>query len=209
MCSITAGLMGAAALFGYRQQVEQAENQSKALKAQAEAYEQNTRIEGRKQEQLADNYAKEAKDLRNRQRLAQGTQRAEAGAAGIGFSGSQQDLLSSSLKAYGEDQQTLLTNQRNDNYNSRVTQTNYINAANQKRSEADNVVESAKGQLIPTLLSTASSIVGVSAPTASTSSSAPTVAPTEGSWSTVQKTNNIGIGPSSGTWSKKQKKNWW
>ena len=161
MCSLAAGLMGAAGLFGYQQQVKQAEQQSNALKAQAEADERNARIEGRKQEQIADNYAKEAKDLRNRQRLAQGTQRAQAGSAGIGFSGSQQDILASSLSAYNEDQQTLLTNQRNDNYNSRVVQTNYLNDASQKRAEADNVVSSAKAQLIPTLLSTASSIVGV------------------------------------------------
>lgn len=167
MCSLAAGLMGAAGLFSYQQQVKQAEQQSNALKAQAEADERNARIEGRKQEQIADNYAKEARDLRNRQRLAQGAQRAQAGSAGIGFSGSQQDILASSLSAYNEDQQTLLTNQRNDNYNSRVVQTNYLNDASQKRAEADNVVSSAKAQLIPTLLSTASSIVGVTSKSSS------------------------------------------
>ena len=167
MCSLAAGLMGAAGLFSYQQQVKQAEQQSNALKAQAEADERNARIEGRKQEQIADNYAKEARDLRNRQRLAQGAQRAQAGSAGIGFSGSQQDILASSLSAYNEDQQTLLTNQRNDNYNSRVVQTNYLNDASQKRAEADNVVSSAKAQLIPTLLSTASSIVDVTSKSSS------------------------------------------
>ncbi len=167
MCSLAAGLMGAAGLFGYHQQMQQAEQQSNALKAQAEADERNARIEGRKQEQIADNYAKEARDLRNRQRLAQGAQRAQAGSAGIGFSGSQQDILASSLSAYNEDQQTLLTNQRNDNYNSRVVQTNYLNDASRKRAEADNVVSSAKAQLIPTLLSTASSIVGVTSQSSS------------------------------------------
>ncbi len=169
MCSLAAGLMGAAGLFGYQQQVKQAEQQSNALKAQAEADERNAQIEGRKQEQMADNYAKDAKDLRNRQKLAQGAQRAQAGSAGIGFSGSQQDLLASSLSAYKEDQQTLLINQRNDNYNSRVVQTNYLNDAAQKRAEADNVVSSAKAQLIPTLLSTASSIVGVTSQSAGSS----------------------------------------
>ena len=167
MCSLAAGLMGAAGLFSYQQQVKQAEQQSNALKAQAEADERNAQIEGRKQEQIADNYAKEARDLRNRQRLAQGAQRAQAGSAGIGFSGSQQDILASSLSAYNEDQQTLLTNQRNDNYNSRVVQTNYLNDASQKRAEADNVVSSAKAQLIPTLLSTASSIVDVTSQSSS------------------------------------------
>lgn len=200
MCSLAAGLMGAAGLFGYHQQMQQAEQQSNALKAQAEADERNAQIEGRKQEQIADNYAKEAKDLRNRQRLAQGAQRAQAGSAGIGFSGSQQDILSSSLSAYKEDQQTLLTNQRNDNYNSRVVQTNYLNDAAQKRAEADNVVSSAKAQLIPTLLSTASSIVGVTSQSSGSSAgggSAPASdglkyqSPTYGSaWNKKQKTSN-------------------
>ena len=83
MCSLTAGLIGASALFGYQQQVQQADTKAKAMRAQAEADEQNARIEGRKQEQIADNYAKEARDLRNRQRLAQGAQRAQAGAAAL------------------------------------------------------------------------------------------------------------------------------
>lgn len=171
MCSLTAGLMGASALFGYHQTVVAADNQAKALRAQADAYEQNAKIEGRRQEQLADNYAKEARDLRNRQRLTQGTQRAQAGSAGIDFSGSQMDLLTSSLQAYSEDQQNLLTNQRNDNYNSRVTQTNYLNAANAKRAEASNVTSSARAQLIPTLLSTASSITGSFGNTSSSAAS--------------------------------------
>lgn len=200
MCSLAAGLMGAAGLFGYQQQVKQAEQQSNALKAQAEADERNAQIEGRKQEQIADNYAKEARDLRNRQRLAQGAQRAQAGSAGIGFSGSQQDILSSSLSAYKEDQQTLLTNQRNDNYNSRVVQTNYLNDAAQKRAEADNVVSSAKAQLIPTLLSTASSIVGVTSQSSGSSAGGGSASasdglkyqsPTYGSaWNKKQKTSN-------------------
>lgn len=196
MCSLAAGLLGAAGLFSYRQQTAQAEQQSNALKAQAEAQEQNAKIEARKQEQIADNYAKDARDIRNRQRIAQGAQRAQAGSAGIGFSGSQQDLLSSSLDAYGDDQRTLLTNQRNDNYNSRVVQTNYLNDAGQKRAEADNVMSSARRSFIPTLLSTASSIVGISAPTAGGAPKAESTElryqnPTYGSaWNRKQKTSN-------------------
>ena len=54
MCSLTAGLIGASALFGYQQQVQQADTKAKAMRAQAEADEQNAMIEGRKQEQIAD-----------------------------------------------------------------------------------------------------------------------------------------------------------
>lgn len=171
MCSIAAGLLGASAFLGYRQQVQQAETQSNALKAQAEADEQNAKVEGRKQEQIADNYANESKQLRSRQRLAQGAQRAQAGAAGVDFSGSQMDLLSSSMDAYKNDQATLLSNQRNDNYNSRVVQTNYLNDASQKRTAADNIVSSAKSQWLPTLLSTAASIAGMPGNSSSSSTS--------------------------------------
>ncbi len=204
MCSITAGLMGASALLGYQQQVKQAESQAAAYKAQAEADEQNARIEGRKQEQIADNYAQEAKNLRSRQRLAEGAQRAQAGAAGVNFSGSQMDLLSSGLQAYGSDQENLLSNQRNDNYNSRVVQTNYLNSASQNRSAADNVVSSAKSTLIPTLLSTAVSIAGLQGNTASASSS---TANTSGSFGNATKNwlnGNVGnatINSGKNTWS--------
>ena len=46
--------MGAAGLFGYHQQMQQAAQQSNALKAQAEADERNAQIEGRKKEKKAD-----------------------------------------------------------------------------------------------------------------------------------------------------------
>ncbi len=216
MCSIAAGLMGATALFGYRQQVQQAEAQADAYKAQAEADEQNARIEGRKQEQIADNYANEAKQLRSRQRLAQGAQRAQAGAAGIDFSGSQMDILSSSLDAYKNDQMTLLSNQRNDNYNSRVVQTNYLNDANQKRAAADNVVSSAKSQWLPTLLSTAASIAGMPSNSSPSTSNASTSSGIMGNatsvWSqnAVNKYSNFRSGANRGyTITGSKTKNYW
>lgn len=216
MCSIAAGLLGASALFGYQQQVQQAENQANAYKAQAEADEQNARIEGRKQEQIADNYANEAKQLRSRQRLAQGAQRAEAGSAGIDFSGSQMDILSSSQDAYKNDQMTLLSNQRNDNYNSRVIQTNYLNDANQKRAAADNVVSSAKGQLLPTLLSTAASIAGMPSSGSSSTSNTSAVSGNMGnatsvwSQSAVNKYSNFRSGANRGyTFTGSKTKNYW
>lgn len=216
MCSIAAGLMGASAFFGYRQQVQQAEEQASAYRAQAEADEQNAKIEGRKQEQIADNYANEAKQLRSRQRLAQGAQRAEAGSAGIDFSGSQMDILSSSMDAYKNDQATLLSNQRNDNYNSRVIQTNYLNDANQKRTAADNVVSSAKSQWLPTLLSTAASIAGMPSNSSSGTSTAATSSGAMGNatsvWgqNTVNKYSNFRSGANRGyTITGSKTKNYW
>ena len=152
--------------------------------------------------------------MRNRQRLAQGAQRAQAGAAGLGFGGSQQDILSSSLDAYRQDQATLLTNQRNDNYNSRVIQTNYINDANQKRAAADNVVSQAKGQLVPTLLSTAASIAGAQTPTASGSSGSTggSIGNATMKWreNTVSGMSNFNAGKNRGwTITNPNKKNYW
>lgn len=172
MCGVAAALTAASALIGYKQSVDAAEQQASAYRAQAEADERNARYENRKQEQIADNYANESRQLRTKARLAQGAQRAQAGAANIDFSGSQMDLFSSSQQAYQQDQQTLLTNQRNDNFNSRVAESNFINSANAKRAAADNVVSNAKASLVPTLLSTAGSIVGISGNSMSGSSNA-------------------------------------
>ena len=161
MCSVIAGLTALGGYAQYRQQQVAADNQAAAYRAQAEANDQNAKVESRRQEQIADNYAQQASNLRSRQRLAEGRQRAEAGAAGIGFSGSQLDILSSGLTAYNNDQNNLLGNQRNDNYSSRVQQTNYINQANADRTAASNVESQAKSAGLSTILGTAASIYGV------------------------------------------------
>lgn len=161
MCSVIAGLTALGGYAQYRQQQVAADNQAAAYRAQAEANDQNAKVESRRQEQIADNYAQQASNLRSRQRLAEGRQRAEAGAAGIGFSGNQLDILSSGLTAYNNDQNNLLGNQRNDNYSSRVQQTNYINQANADRTAASNVESQAKSAGLSTILGTAASIYGV------------------------------------------------
>lgn len=164
MCSVMAGLTGLMGVMQYQQQQEQADAQAAMYNAQAEAAEQNAKIEQRKQEQIADNYAQQAKDLRSRRRLAEGAQRAQTGAAGLGFAGSALDILSSGYEAYQEDQLSLLTNQRNDNYNSRIAETNWINQANSQRTAAKNVKEQANNALLPTILGTAASIYGIEQP---------------------------------------------
>ncbi|BEU87823.1 hypothetical protein TAMA11512_12870 [Selenomonas sp. TAMA-11512] len=176
MCSVMAGLTAIGGLLQYRQQREQGEAQAKMYEAQANAYryqadaaEQNARIENKKQESIADKYAQEATELRRRRRLAEGEQRAQTGAAGLSFAGSSMDLLSASNEAYKEDQINLLTNQRYDNYASRIAESNYINQADQAHlSEANahgnarTVRKAAKWQGIGTLIGTAASIVGMS-----------------------------------------------
>lgn len=164
MCSVMAGLTALGGYLGYRQNRQIADAQAQAYNAQAQAAEQNARVEARKQEQIADNYAQEARRLRARQRLSEGAQRAQTGAAGLDFSGSSMDILSSGLEAYNQDQVNLLNNQRNDNYASRVAQTNYLNQANAMRASASNVKSQAKSSWLPTLLGTAASIYGIEQP---------------------------------------------
>lgn len=161
MCSLIAGLTALGGALQYRSQQQAAKQQEAAYRAQADAAEQNARIESKKQEQIADNYARQANQLRARQRLAEGAQRAETGAAGLGFSGSAMDILSSGLSAYQQDQEDSLWNQRNDNYNSRVAQTNYLTQAANARTAAGNVKRAARWQGIGTILGTAASIYGL------------------------------------------------
>ena len=164
MCSVMAGLTALGGYFSYRQNRQMADAQAAAYNAQAQAAEQNAKVEARKQEQIADNYAQESRRLRARQRLSEGAQRAQTGALGLDFSGSSLDILSSGLDAYNQDQVNLLNNQRNDNYASRVAQTNYINQANAMRTAASNVKSQARNSWFPTLLGIAASIYGIEQP---------------------------------------------
>lgn len=161
MCSVMAGLTALAGYSSYRSGQEQANAQAAAYRAQADAAERNAQIEGRKQEQIADNYAEQARQLQQRRRIIAGQQAAQAGSAGLSMSGSALDILSAGYDAYNEDQMTLLGNQRNDNYNSRVAQSNYLNQAAGMRAAASNVKANARAQGMATILGTAASIYGM------------------------------------------------
>lgn len=161
MCSVVAGLTALGGVMNYQQQQAQADAQARAYEAQADAAEQNARTEGRRQEQIADKYARESENLRQRQRIIAGQQRAQAGSAGLGMAGSPLDILSSGMDAYNQDKMTLLSNQRNDNYNRRVAQSNYLNQAASYRSAADNTRSVAKTAGVATILGTAASIYGM------------------------------------------------
>jgi len=174
MCSVTAGIIASSLLsvgqgyMSYKAQSEandaQAESQASMARAQAQAAEHNAKMEAKKQEQIADKYGQEAKQLRARQRLTEGRLRASAGAAGLDMSGSPLDLLSSGKEAYWQDQMNLLTNQRNANYDSRVTQSNYENEAAANWAKEKNIYadrDRANSALKwNTILGTAASIAG-------------------------------------------------
>ena len=185
MCSVLAGIGAALTLFsGYsnyqsqKAQIQaQADSQASMYRAQAQAdeynaklREQNAKVEAKKQEQIADQYGEEAKRLRARQRIAEGQIRAGAGASGLDMAGSMMDIVASGQEQYWQDQMTLLGNQRNDNYNSRVQQSNYLreaennrNSAANNRAAASNVLADADRQIgalkTSTILGTAASIV--------------------------------------------------
>ena len=164
MCGWVAGLTALGGLFQYRQQQAQAGAQASMYRAQADAAAQNARIENRRQEQIADNYAQQQEALRARRRLAAGALRAESGAAGLNFAGSAMDILSSGDDAYRQDAMNLLMNQRNDNYTSRVSESNYVNEANRANAAAANVRRSARLGGLATILGTAASVYGAAQP---------------------------------------------
>ena len=174
MCSVLAGLTALGGVMQYQQAQAQADAQAKAYEAQADQAKQNAATEGYRQEQIADKYAREAEDLKHRQRIIAGQQRAQAGAAGLGMAGSPLDILTAGADAYNEDKMTLLSNQWNDNYNSRVAQSNYLAQESSYRSAADNTRSAAKMQGIATILGTAASIYGLGGFGGSSASSAAT-----------------------------------
>lgn len=161
MCSVLAGITALSGVMQYKAQQEQADAQAASYRAQAEADIQNAKIENRRMEQDADNYARESEKLRARQRIIEGQQRAQAGSAGLSMAGSALDILSSGYDAYNQDKETLLSNQRNDNFNRRVTEGNYLHRADSNYAAANNVESLAKAQGAATILGTAASIVGM------------------------------------------------
>ena len=162
MCGVAAGIAAASALFGAYGQYQEGKTQAKAARAQAEAAEQNARIENKKQEMIADKYAQEDLHRRGQARLAAGANRANAGAAGLDVGGNSSvlDILTSSEEAYRTDKMTSLTNQRNENWVSRQNEANYMNQAASYRAQASNAERAGKIGAISTILGGAASIYG-------------------------------------------------
>lgn len=178
MCTIAAGigLTLAQGIMSYDQQRKQAAAQSASLQAQADAaamqqqqYQNAANAEAHKQSQIADQYAQKASALRDQHRKSSSAAIAQAGAAGLNLSGgtSAMDILTAGQEAYNTDQANLLTNQRNDNYNSRVTQSGFENQANASAAQSHNLHAQAEAvkdiSPWPTILSTATQIYGLTA----------------------------------------------
>lgn len=164
MCGLIPGMVAASGLMQYQAGKQETDAQVASYRAQAAAAQQNANIENRKQEQIADNYASQQEALRSRQRLAEGAQRAATGSAGLNFAGSAMDILGSSYDAYQQDRMNLLTNQRQDNYSSRITESNYINQANAANTAASTAKSIGRTNGLATILGTAASVYGAAQP---------------------------------------------
>ena len=161
MCSISLALMGITTGMQMAGQYQQSRAQAAAYTAQAEAAEQNARIQNRKSEQIAENAVQEQRKLDNRMRLVAGQQNAQAGASGlVGGMGSALDVYNASMEAWQEDSQNALWNQRNNTYNSYVQEVNFRNQGNAYRAQASAAKQAGNMAMASTLLGAASSFAG-------------------------------------------------
>lgn len=160
MCSITmalAGLSTGLQMYGQQQQTkaavasanaqaQAAADQAAAARAQAEqqrqqaeASYQNARIQSRKGEQVAEQFAQKQQQLNARRSLAIASNNAQMGAAGIVSGvGSGLDILTATNDAWEQDSINLLENQRNATYDNYVQEVNYRNQGNAQQAQAFN-----------------------------------------------------------------------
>lgn len=182
------------------QQAEAARLQAKYEKEQAEAQYQNARIQNRKGEQIAEQYADQQRQLDARRRLAVAQQATSAGASGItGGLGSSLDIYTASMEAWNQDSLSLLNNQRNTIYDNYVQEVNLRNSgnalvaqsantnnqakvydqqANNLREQASAAKSAGNWAMFGTLLGGATSMIGVGSSGGSSASTATASTPT-------------------------------
>jgi hypothetical protein len=166
-------------------QYQQSRAQAAAYTAQAEAAEQNAKIQNRKGEQIAENAAAEQRKLDNRMRLIAGQQNAQAGASGlVGGMGSALDVYNASMQAWSEDSTNLLENQRNTIYDNYVNEVNFRNQGNSYRAQASAAKQAGNMAIAGTLLGAASSMIGMGggAKASADTSTATVNTPTAAGW---------------------------
>lgn len=127
-----------------KQQAEAARLQAKYQQQQADAEYQNARIQNRKGEQIAEQYAEQQRQLDARRRLAVAQQTTQAGASGIvGGLGSSLDIYNASMDAWNQDSLNLLSNQRNATYDNYVQEVNIRNQGNALVAQSANTKQQA------------------------------------------------------------------
>lgn len=162
MCSLTLALTGLTTGLQMAGQYQQSRAQAAAYNAQAQVAEQNAKIQNRKGEQIAEQYAQQQRQLDAKRRLAIGQQVAAAGSSGIAAGiGSSLDILSATNNAWEEDSLNLLSNQRNATYDNYVGEVNQRNQANAARAQAKAAKQAGNMAMFGTLLSGAASMYGM------------------------------------------------
>lgn len=177
MCSLTLALTGLTTGLQMAGQYQQSRAQAAAYNAQAEVAEQNAKIQNRKGEQIAEQYAQQQRHLDAKRRLAIGQQVAAAGSSGIAAGiGSSLDIIGATNNAWEEDSVNLLSNQRNATHDNYVTEVNYRNQASSARAQADAAKSAGNMAMFGTLLGGAASMYGMQS--AGRGSAAPTATET-------------------------------
>ena len=162
MCSITMALTGLMTGMQMASQHQQTKAAVQTAEAQAEAAEQNAKLQNRQGELIAEQYGQKQRELDNRRRLVQGAQRAEAGASGIaGGMGTAMDMQVATTNAWQEDSENLLGNQREAVYNNYIKEVNYRNQAESYRAQAAAARRAGSMAQWGTLLSGAASLYGL------------------------------------------------
>lgn len=162
MCSITMALTGLMTGMQMASQHQQTKAAVQTAEAQAEAAEQNAKLQNRQGELIAEQYGQKQRELDNRRRLVQGAQRAEAGASGIaGGMGTTMDMQVATTNAWQEDSENLLGNQREAVYNNYIKEVNYRNQAESYRAQAAAAKRAGSMAQWGTLLSGAASLYGM------------------------------------------------
>ena len=162
MCSLPIALGVLTTGFQMSAQHQQTKAAVQTAEAQAEAAEQNAKLQNRQGELIAEQYGQKQRELDNRRRLVQGAQRAEAGASGIaGGMGTAMDMQVATTNAWQEDSENLLGNQREAVYNNYIKEVNYRNQAESYRAQAAAARRAGSMAQWGTLLSGAASLYGM------------------------------------------------
>ena len=172
MCSVALALAGISTGLQVAGQYQQSRAQAAAYEAQAQAAYQNAKIQNKKGEIMAEQYAQQQRDLDARRKLVVGQQTAQAGASGISSgAGSALDIYNASMQAWGEDTINLLNNQRNDEWGNYVGEVNYRNQGNAAKANAKAAKQAGNIAMASTLLGAAASMYGAGAKAGSTGGS--------------------------------------
>ena len=162
MCSLTLALTGLTTGLQMAGQYQQSRAQAAAYEAQAQAAYQNAKIQNKKGEIMAEQYAQQQRDLDARRRLVTGQQTAAAGASGISSTvGSPLDVYTASMEGWGQDTVNLLNNQRNDEWSNYVGEVNYRNQGNAAQANAKAAKQAGNLAMASTLLGAAASMYGM------------------------------------------------